>query len=82
MSTIEAPAKRPTLAEVEALLASEPVTAAESCSDLQADIDNDYDILNNLQDFPGNRRAAVRAAIMKDIKATLAAMKAQGCNGR
>lgn len=79
MPTHEGAKKRPTLADIEALLASEPHATPESCSELQQDLEADYDILQNLQDFPANRRAAVRAAMLKQIKATLAQMRQQGC---
>ena len=80
MPTSETTVKRSTLAEIEALLASEPEATQQSCSDLQAQMDNDHDILNNMQDFPANKRAAIRAAILKDLRTTLAQMKAQHCD--
>ena len=42
-----------TAAEIETLLASEPEsTAPQSCVQLCARIDNDFDIIDNLEDFP------------------------------
>ena len=79
MSTLESTKKSPSLTEIEVLLAAEPAATALSCSQLQSNLDNDFDILDNLQDFPAKNRAAVRAAIMKQIQATVAQMKAQHC---
>ena len=69
-----------TAAEIETLLASEPEsTAPQSCVQLCARIDNDFDIIDNLEDFPPSKRATVRAFAIADIRNAHAQMKAQQC---
>ena len=67
-------------AEIEALLASEPEAVGEqSCTALCARIDNDFEIIDNLEDFPANRRATVRAFAIADIRKAQTQMRAQHC---
>ncbi len=73
------PTKHYTTAEIEAAVAAAPHTAPQTCEDLCASIQGDMDTLQNLQDFPANRRAAIRSAIQRDITALNREMKQQHC---
>lgn len=76
------PRKHYTTAEIEAELASAPHLAAQpSCQDLCLSLQEDADTLQNLQDFPANRRAGVRMAILRDMRAISLQLKREGCPG-
>ena len=76
----ETPAKKGyTAADVDSLLSSEPKAAALSCQQLCDERSNDLDILQNLQDFPGNERAKIRAAIIRSLATITTELRSKKC---
>lgn len=71
--------KQPSTADVESAAASATPLAKLSCQQLCEERANDFDVLENLGDFPVNRRAAVAAAVRRDLAGVNAQLKAQHC---
>jgi len=68
-----------TAADIEKLLEAEPKLSQASCQELCDEQANDFDILDNLQDFPANKRAQVRASILRSLQAIRLELKQQKC---
>ncbi len=68
-----------TTAEIEKMLESEPKLTQMSCQNLCEEQANDLDILDNLQDFPANKRAQIRASILRSLQAIRLELKQQKC---
>ena len=82
MSTSAAEAlskKHYTTAEIEAAVAAVLHAAQPTCQDLCLSIQDDMDTLQNLQDFPANKRVAIRAAIQRDLVVLNRERKQQHC---
>ena len=70
--------RRHATAVIENLPATQPAIGP-SCQQLCAARDNDFDTLQNMQDFPASERARIRAAMLRDIRSLTAQLRAQGC---
>ena len=81
MSTTHAePKTHSKSAKVDNLIDGEPRIDAYSCEDLCGQLSSDLDILDNLTDFPANKRAAIRVAIIRSMTAIRAQMRSEHCS--
>lgn len=72
--------KHYTPAEIETLLSAAPHAAVHTCEQLCEALQEDATNLEYVDtDFPANRRAAVRKAILRDMVALRAQMQQQKC---
>jgi hypothetical protein len=73
------PQKRYTPADLEAELARAAQATKQTCQELRDELQDDFDILQNLEDYPANDRARVVAATRRAIQVIVAQLRQQHC---